>query len=147
MAINNKTQSEVYKENFFEFLAEDGYRPEMDNETIDFKRNGRYYWIYFSDGPYSVCIISTLKSYERSLLDREDALELANTGNGEIIPAKANVIVTVLDTEEDDGAIWVSFKSWCSYPEFFEDEFLTRIEALEEGVRRFDQRLAGQNIE
>ena len=138
MAETEGPNRETFLEKCFEFLVEQGYRPKTDGQNIDFKKEGVAYHIIFLEPSRSVAQILTIERYEKSDLNRFDALELANGING-IIDAHVSVL-----KDDDVDYTWISFTSTCHYPDFFEESFDDRLNAIQQIIHLFKKGLLDQ---
>jgi hypothetical protein len=125
-----KKKEEQLQRLYTEYLAEEGYKPEVDSDgDVRFKREGRLYFIEVSedDPEFFHVVLANIWSIE-SEKERLQVLAAADYSNAK---SKVSKVHTVRDN------VWVSIELFVASPEDFKGVFKRIMSAFDNGVANF----------
>jgi hypothetical protein len=125
---------EQFQNFYVEYLAEEGYRPEIDSDgDVRFKREGKGYFILVrEDDPEFFCLVLPNIWPIESEAERAQVLAAADYSN-------ARSKVSKVHTVDDD--VWVTIELFVAKPEDFKGVFRRAIGALDNGAMNFVRKM------
>ena len=119
---------------YTEYLTQEGYRPEIDNDgDVVFKKEGKNYFISVdeNDPEFFRIVLPNFWSIENTE-ERSRVLAAADESNRK---SKVSKVFTVRDDT------WASIEIFIAHPKAFEAVFPRAMSALENGVLQFVQKM------